>query len=357
MEEEVRQFYRSVGRNRLKELWGMVKSGTDNDLEGEDRRIADAMAEHREEYFEEFESADTRVLDPETDTDAFLHVCMHSSIEGQLESKDPIEALQLYNALRKKKSSHHDAVHLLVAIFVPFLFEVLKNGVEFDREGYRKWLKKAKGKKPEKIWEMLDREVYAEEDDPDDLVDRVFQFKIELVGIEPTIWRRVRIPALASFRDFHHALQDAMGWEDAHLHRFEVLDPATGRLFFIGRPLEDDGWEDNTLPGWQYTVSDFIDFDHPECRYIYDYGDNWEHRIVLEDVLAQEPAADYPLCLAGERACPPEDVGGIAGYGDLLDILKDPSHERHPEIRERIGDFDPDKFDPENVFFTRPGGE
>jgi hypothetical protein len=118
--------------------------------------------------------------------------------------------------------------------------------------------------------------------------------------------------------------------------------------------MEEDGWEDNVLPGRRYGIADFINPERPDCRYVYDYGDNWRHRVVLEAVVAPEPGRTYPVCLEGERACPPEDVGGAAGYEDLLGILKDPGHERFDEMRRRVGDFDSEKFDPLKVIFPAP---
>lgn len=353
MEEELQQFFKMIDRGRLKKVWQQVKAGKVNDLEGEDRRYAELMEEHKDEYYEAFEMAEDRHLDPDADTDAYLHVCFHLMVEQQLEENDPIEAVQLYNALRRKKTSHHDAVHLLAAVYIPFLFDVLHAGGEFDQEGYRRLLKKAKGRKPEKIWDMLEQDVYDEDRSPGGATsERVFKMRIELEGIDPPIWRRILIPAGATFGDLHAAIQGAMGWEDTHLHRFEVRDPDTGAKMFIGRPLEDEGWQDNVQPGWQYGIADVIGPEAPQCRYVYDYGDNWVHRIVLEGELGVDPNLAYPVCLEGERACPPEDVGGVAGYEDLLRILQDPGNERHEEVREIIGDFDPERFDPSDVVFT-----
>ena len=354
MEQELREFFKTIGRGRLKKIWQQVKAGKANDLKGEDRRYADLMEEHKEEYFEAFDKADDRHLDPEADTDAYLHVCFHRMVEQQLDDGDPIEAVQLYNALRGEKVSRHDAVHLLAAVFIPFMFDVLKSGGDFDQEGYRRLLKKAKGRKPEKIWDMLDREVYDEDLDGGAFSEGVYRLRIELEDIDPPVWRRILISVGATFRDLHAAIQAAMGWEDAHLHRFEVRDPNTGQNMFIGRPLEDDGWEDNVRPGWQYGIADFIRPETPQCRYVYDYGDNWTHRIRLEETLPVEPGKTYPVCLEGERACPPEDVGGVAGYEDLLGILQDPENDRYEEVMEMIGDFDPEHFDPSEVVFTSP---
>ncbi len=355
MEEELRQFFKSIGRGRLKKIWRKVAAGDTGDLQGEDRRYAAQMAEHSKEYFEAFEAADTRHLDPDSETDAYLHVSLHVIVESQLESKDPAEAAALCQSLEDKGCSHHEAVHLLAAVFVPFLFDVLKTGSEFDREGYRRLLKKAGPLPPEEIWEMLEQEAYGEEDAAEEsLSEKVYRLRIELEGAEPPIWRRILVPAAATFSDLHAAIQGAMGWKDRHLHRFEVRDPDTGRPRFFGRPLEDDRWQDNVSPGAGRKIAGFLHPQDPQCRYVYDYGDNWVHRVVLEEVLPMEPGGTYPVCLEGERACPPENVGGLAGYEDLLRVLGDPEDERHEEIRLRVGGFDPDRFDPNEAVFASP---
>ena len=350
-----RQFFRTIGRGRLKNIWQQAKTGDVGNLEGEDRRYATVMLDHRDEYFDEFEAPDTRIVDPESETDAYLHVSLHVILEAQLDQKEPVEAVQLYNALKRKKTSHHDAIHILAAVFVPFLFDVLKTGGTFDMAGYRRLLKKAKTRKPEKVWELLDREAYREEDDLDeDTGGLAYRFRIELEDIQPPIWRRILIAAAASFADLHSAVQGAMGWEDDHLYRFEVRDPATGRMMFLGRPLEDDGWEDNVLPGWQHGIVDFITPDRPDCQYVYDYGDNWRHRVSVEEAVALEPDRSYPVCLDGARACPPEEIGGPSGYADLLRILQDPEDEGYEKICKRVGVFDPERFDPGEVAFSPP---
>jgi hypothetical protein len=353
MEDEVRQFFRSVGRGRLKELWRRVKAGQVAELEGDDRHYAEVMTAHREAYFDEFEMDDASLLDPETDTDAYLHVALHVIIENQLSAKAPVEAAQLYNALARKKIDRHEAIHILAAVFVPFLFDVLKTGCEFDMAGYRRLLKKAKTRKPEKIWDLLDREAYGEQADFDgDAAGAAYRLRIELEDIDPPVWRSILVPAGASFLELHAAIQSAMGWQDRHLHRFEVRDPVSGEMRFIGRPLEDDAWEDNVLAGWQYGIADFIGPQQPECVYVYDYGDNWRHRVFVEAAVAVAPDRSCPACLDGARACPPEDVGGPPGYADFLRILQDPEDDRYAEIREWVGDFDPERFDPGEVVFS-----
>jgi len=356
MEEEVTEFFKTIGRGRLKRIWQRVKAGDVSGLEDEDRRYAALMEEHKADYFEAFEVADDRVFDPNAEVDAYLHVAVHRIIETQLDENDPIEAVQLYNALMGYGVSHHEATHLLAAVWIPFLFDGLQAGSEFDREGYRRLLKKAKSRTPDKIWDMLHQEAYPEDPAADEgRPDRVFRLRIELEDLSPPVWRRILIPASATFLDLHAAIQGAMGWEDAHLHRFEVIDPNTDQKMLIGRPLEDERWADNVVSGWQYGIADFIDQKRPECRYVYDYGDNWQHRVVLEAVVFAGPETAYPVCVEGERSCPPEDVGGVPGYQDLLQILKDPDHERFGEVREMLGeDFDPERFDPKEVIFSAP---
>ena len=186
--------------------------------------------------------------------------------------------------------------------------------------------------------------------------DQVFQFKITLVGIEPAIWRRIQVPGSYSFWDLHTAIQDAMGWLDCHLHHFAVSDPHTGRPCIAGIPemeLFED--EEPTTPGWILQISDFFSITNSRAQYVYDFGDDWQHDVVLEDVLPRENEAEYPRCVGGERACPPEDVGGVPGYEDFLAILTDPEHEQHEELLEWAGGaFDPEAFDPSQVRFDDP---
>ncbi len=181
--------------------------------------------------------------------------------------------------------------------------------------------------------------------------ERVYQFKISLKGIRPPIWRRIQVPENYTFWDLHVAIQDAMGWSDYHLHLFEIIDPSTGRKCEIGIP-DPDG---EVLPGWEQKIADYFSMENPEADYIYDFGDNWEHRIKLEKILPKEKDVKYPRCIGGRRACPPEDCGGIWGYKEVLKAIKDPDNERYKEILEWVGDeFDPEHFDVKEVVFGDP---
>lgn len=184
----------------------------------------------------------------------------------------------------------------------------------------------------------------------------IYQFKISLEGIKPTIWRRIQVLEGYTFWDFHVAIQDAMGWLDYHLHQFEILNPATGRKDITGIP-DDDGWEGGiiTLPGWKIPISSYFSTSNKKATYEYDFGDSWGHKITLEKILSIESGVKYPNCLAGERSCPPEDCGGVWGYEELLEIMKDPSHEDYEERMEWVGDyFEPEEFNPDLIKFDDP---
>ena len=186
--------------------------------------------------------------------------------------------------------------------------------------------------------------------------DKVYQFKIALKGIEPAIWRRIQVPADYSFWDLHVAVQDSMGWKDCHLHAFRLLNPATGEREEIGIPNQDRFVDEpEFLPGWDFAIADYFSDRNPEAEYEYDFGDGWEHEVTLEKILPRKSKASYPLCLAGERACPPEDCGGPPGYEDLLTTLVDPNHEDHQSTLAWLGrSFDPERFAPNEVHFDDP---
>jgi Plasmid pRiA4b ORF-3-like protein len=183
----------------------------------------------------------------------------------------------------------------------------------------------------------------------------VLQFKITLQGIEPPIWRRIQVPDSYSFWDLHVAIQDAMGWEDYHLHAFRMSDPDTNEMVEIGIPEEDDFGGEDVIPGWEVGVADLL-APGGIVPYEYDFGDSWEHEVELENVLPAEAGVSYPRCLDGARACPLEDCGGVQGYEEMLRILANPKHAEHESVVEWIGPgFDPEDFDPAEVTFDDPG--
>ncbi len=175
----------------------------------------------------------------------------------------------------------------------------------------------------------------------------VYQFKITLKSTKPKIWRRIQIPENYSFWDLHVAIQNAMGWYDCHLHQFE-MNTRIGFRVIIGS--EDcDELEDKAK------IAKYFLFPKDKASYEYDFGDGWEHEIVLEKILPAVTGNKYPQCIAGERACPPEDCGGVWGYENLLTIIKNPKHEEYEDRIEWLGsEFDPEKFDPAAVEFENP---
>jgi len=185
--------------------------------------------------------------------------------------------------------------------------------------------------------------------------DKVFQFKITLKGIRPPIWRRIQIPETYTFWDLHVAIQDAMGWFDSHLHRFEILNPSTGMEEEIGIPDEEFEWDTVTLPGWKQKMADYFSMNNTKSEYVYDFGDNWEHIVKLEKILPRQEGIPYPKCTDGKRACPPEDCGGSWGYEDFLKAITNPKHREHKEMLDWVGgSFDPEHFDIKEVVFENP---
>lgn len=189
----------------------------------------------------------------------------------------------------------------------------------------------------------------------DKLRELVFQFLVALFGVEPLVWRRILVPGRYSFWDLHVAIQDAMGWQDYHLHEFRLNDPASGEQVIIGMPFDDDLYGEEILPDYLTPISEYFVHNNEIALYKYDFGDGWRHIIAFEGWVRPEKGIQYPQCLSGERKCPPEDCGGTSGYGLFLEAIQNPNHERHEEYLSWIGgEFDPEGFDPEQVKFDNP---
>lgn len=179
-----------------------------------------------------------------------------------------------------------------------------------------------------------------------------YQFKIELKDTDPLIWRRIAVPDSCTFWDLHVAIQNAMGWQDCHLHEFSINDQSSPK---IGIPDEEFEDERGIVPGWEVPVSKYFNQEDEIIEYIYDFGDNWKHKIILEAILPVVQGKKYPICLGGERNCPPEDCGGVPGYEYLLEVLADPDHKEHDGMKDWLGgDFDPNQFDCKKVIFEDP---
>lgn len=174
------------------------------------------------------------------------------------------------------------------------------------------------------------------------LTGTIYQLKVTLRGSKPLIWRRLLVSDQTTLGKLHDILQIAMGWTDSHLHLFSI-----GGVNY-GVPSPDD-WgpvEDERRVNLQRVVQT----EKAKFRYEYDFGDSWEHEIVVEKIMASTPEMQIPSCIKGVRACPPEDVGGVWGYASFLEAIQDPEHPEHDTMVEWIGDdFDPEEFDMEEV--------
>jgi hypothetical protein len=167
--------------------------------------------------------------------------------------------------------------------------------------------------------------------------ERFYLLKIQLRDIEPTIWRRFVVPARITLDRLHDVIQIVMGWTDCHLHQFTI-----GNKRYTEYPeTKEDG-----LDCGRYRLGDLIKQKGRTFRYLYDLGDSWEHELVIEESRYFNPELRTELaCIEGERACPPEDVGGVPGYFEFCDALKDPSHEEHEIYMKWVGgDYDSEQF-------------
>lgn len=195
----------------------------------------------------------------------------------------------------------------------------------------------------------------------------VYQLKVTIKGIKPPIWRRLLLPSDATFWELHIAIQDSFGWEDYHLHEFYIGSAWDRNVPRICFPYQEDDWLDlledkKPLDETKIRISDFISLQQPKSIYIYDMGDSWEHEIVLEKVSSIDVESAYPQVIAGKRACPWEDSGGVGGYLEKIEILKNKSHEYFEEIAEWVGvnnfdKLDLESFDPDAVVFRNPATE
>ncbi len=174
----------------------------------------------------------------------------------------------------------------------------------------------------------------------------VYQIKIVLQGSSPPIWRRFQVNSDITLAWLHHCIQVVMaGWDDYHLHEFEIKGRRYGPSCAPdGCDLDTDALDESTFSLSQVAgPGDTI-------RYTYDFGDNWTHKIKVEKELAATADKTYPVCLTGKRACPPEDCGGLWAYAEFLEAVSDPNHPNHEELLDWIGgDFDPDRFDLEEI--------
>jgi hypothetical protein len=173
---------------------------------------------------------------------------------------------------------------------------------------------------------------------------RALQLGIVLQDVAPPIWRRVLVTNDTTLHGLHEVIQVAMGWTDSHLYQFEVDDARFVDLEIMDDPDPEDGDARTTR------LSDLGLTKGASFSYEYDFGDGWSHLITLERVQEVEEGTVYPRCVAGARACPPEDCGGPSGYENLLSVLADPRHPEHKELRSWAPrGFDPESYDLKDI--------
>ena len=162
---------------------------------------------------------------------------------------------------------------------------------------------------------------------------KMYQFKITLIDSRPLIWRRVLVPNSFSFRELHKVIQGLFGWENCHMH--DLYSGKAYRSSKISKRWPLDGY-----------------FSRPKQKaiYLYDFGDDWEHEILFEKMVESPKGVTYVICSDGAKAAPPEDCGGLYGYYDILDIIRNKRHPDHGQMLEWIGeDFDPELFEVERI--------
>lgn len=165
------------------------------------------------------------------------------------------------------------------------------------------------------------------------------QLRISLMDHSPTVWRRLVVPGEIKLSRLHLIFQAAMGWENYHLHQFEIRDETYGLLDDEFEAGEFDVVDEETV-----TFSEVVDAS-TRFSYQYDFGDSWDHEVVVEAIEAVPLVLKFAACLGGERACPPEDCGGTGGFKVFLEAIADPAHEEHDDFVEWIGHpFDPEAF-------------
>jgi len=172
----------------------------------------------------------------------------------------------------------------------------------------------------------------------------IYQIKVTLERSKPPIWRRLLVRSNITLLDLHNTIQAAFGWFDCHLHQFII-----GEIYYgLPDPFYDDDLDMHDERGVR--LNQITEQEGFKFRYEYDFGDGWVHQVLVEKILSPQPDLEYPVCVKGRGACPPEDVGGIWGYFHFLEAIGDPDHEQHDQYLEWIGgEFDPEAFDLEDA--------
>lgn len=167
-----------------------------------------------------------------------------------------------------------------------------------------------------------------------------YQFKIQLKNIsKPPVWRKVVVSSETSFSMFHSIIQLAMGWYDIHLYSFSPSGYGSTPWIEGDDDFADLGINDESLSASALKLSDIFNTKGQTFTYIYDFGDDWEHKITLEEI-DKTNSSPIPKLIDGKGACPPEDCGGAWGYENLKKVLADKKHPEHKEMKEWLFGYD-----------------
>jgi hypothetical protein len=173
----------------------------------------------------------------------------------------------------------------------------------------------------------------------------VVRIRIELEGTDPQVWRSVDVPLSSTLTALHDIIQVTMRWQGAHMFEFVVGDQV------YGEPYPDDSaWDRKVLQAKSIRLKTLVERGVDRFLYVYDFGDNWRHHIILDSVRQGEDHTDYPAFVGGARRAPPDDVGGISGFEAFLEAVIDPRHEDHDQmLKWSDGSFDPEDIDERDI--------
>ncbi|PIE94958.1 plasmid pRiA4b ORF-3 family protein [Bacillus fungorum] len=223
-----------------------------------------------------------------------------------------------------------------------FILDFIK---EFQKNGFWKEMPSAEKERLAEIIEFLGGSNIREIGERNIVEPAIYQFKITLKGIRPPIWRRFLVHNEVTFEEFHNIIQVVMGWEDCHLYNFYTNDSYIEEQYDgIDLFASSSGKYDAT----DTQIGELITAEKQKCLYTYDFGDGWEHEIVLEKILPLDEKTTVPICQKGKRACPPEDCGGPYMYNEIQKALRGEG-DLDEGLLEWLGEFDPEEFDLDDV--------
>jgi hypothetical protein len=176
----------------------------------------------------------------------------------------------------------------------------------------------------------------------------IIQLRVSLVDSNPLIWRQLLVSKDTTFFELHHIIQISMGWKNYHLFEFNLEGYRIGEIYEDFR-LEGMG-RDEVVDSRNISLKDIVTHQNETFKYEYDFGDGWDHLITVENFQEKDDNLKYPICIDGQMNCPPDDSGGIHGFYNSMEILKDKKHPEYKENKVWFGrSYDMEKFEKEKV--------